>query len=151
MLTPMLRTAPIGSLAREMDRLFDGATRTHVWPALNVWRDRDDLVVEAEIPGFRLLEVLATEDTLTLRGERTVGRPQNATALRLERSVNRFERSLRLPVEIDADRVTASLDDGVLRITLPVAEAARPRRVTVTSIGSGARAELPASENADNA
>jgi len=149
------RNSVFGQIARDMDRLFesvatrpmvDSASRT--WPGMNVWRDGDDIVAEAEIPGFRMedIEVLATEHMLTIRGQRRSSTPENATALRIERSVSRFERSLHLPVEIDPDRVRATLADGVLRVTLPVAEAARPRRVQIQSLASTpAREALPTS------
>jgi len=150
---PRALTAPdlVGSLPSEMDRLFNmvggsaaGEPRGGAWPGLNVWRSTEDLVVETEIPGFRRedIEVLATEDTLTIRGRREPTAPEGATALRIERSVNRFERSVRLPVVVDPNGVTATVTDGVLRVALPIGEAARPRRIEVGTsergIGRGA-------------
>lgn len=138
--------ATFDQLARDMDRLFDAmATRpslmtnaasSRVWPSMNVWRDADNIFAEAEIPGFRMedIEVLATEQTLTLRGRRELSTPDNATPMRLERSVSEFERTLRLPVEIDPDHVQASLTNGVLRVSMPIAEAARPKRVQIQTL-----------------
>lgn len=115
------------------------------WPGLNVWRDGDSIVAEAELPGFRMdeIEVTAHGDTFMLRGQRQSAVPDGATPLRIERAVQSFERSFRLPVAIDADRVEATLTDGVLRLTMPLPQSAAPRRVQIrphaqpSSTGSG--------------
>lgn len=144
-------TPGFGSLASEMERLFNltggpagGEPRAGLWPGMNVWRSTDELVVETEIPGFRRedIEVLATEDTLTVRGRREPTAPEGAAALRIERSIDRFERSVRLPVVVDPNGVSASVTDGVLRIALPIGEAARPRRVEVGAGDRGTSREL---------
>ena len=121
-------------LAREMDRAFGARLRTErTLPALNAWTTEDGFVVEAEIPGCRIedVEVYAEGDTLTLRAERTSETPEGVKALRTERTARRFDRTLRLPAEIDPDRVGATLNDGVLRFALPLAEHAKPRRIEV--------------------
>ncbi|RMH12576.1 MAG: Hsp20/alpha crystallin family protein [Planctomycetota bacterium] len=147
------RSSTFGELVRDVDRLFDAMTSrapmsSRPWPGMNVWRDGDNIVAEAEIPGFTMddIEVFATEDVLTIRGQRHSSTPEHATPLRLERCVNSFERSLRLPVEIDPDHVQATLVNGVLRVTLPVCEAARPRRVKIQALNpTEAHDVLPAS------
>ncbi|MEM1422807.1 MAG: Hsp20/alpha crystallin family protein [Planctomycetota bacterium] len=124
----------LARLAREMDRAFGARQRTErTLPALNAWKTADGFVVEAEIPGFRIedVEVYAEGDTLTLRAERTDATPDGTKALRTERTASRFDRTLRLPAEIDTDRIGATLSDGVLRITLPLAEHAKPKRIEV--------------------
>ncbi len=142
-----------GSLFRDMDRLFDmttapkssllGSASRAKWPGLNVWRDDDQMVAEAEIPGFRMedIEVLAGEDSVTIRGHRSESTPEGATPLRIERSVSSFERSFRTPVQIDPDAVEATLENGVLRVMLPIAESARPRRVQIKALTSGPERE----------
>ncbi|MGP1346220.1 MAG: Hsp20/alpha crystallin family protein [Phycisphaerales bacterium] len=149
-------------VAREFDRAMEQALVGGVqrraggaataWPGVNAWRDGDEIVAEAEIPGFRLedIEVLATEDALTLRGRRELRGPEGGTALRLERSVREFDRTLRLPIQIDPDGVRASLVNGVLRVSMPVARAARPRRIAIEAApvvdgAAGARESLPGS------
>jgi HSP20 family protein len=160
-MTDSFRMPAFGWLSREMDRLFDAAGlqdpsalagRSVRWPGLNIWREGDTIVAEAEIPGYRPedIEVTATEDTLTIRGQRQTAMPEQVTPLRTERSVSRFERSVRLPVEVEADGIEATLADGVLRVTMPVAEAARPRRVQVRQFASGpSREALPAGTEAE--
>lgn len=136
-------------LTREADRLFErsnsSAHQRAGVPAINLWRDDDDLVLEAEIPGFRDedLEIFATEDTITLRAERHESAPEGVQVLRTERSLDRFERTLRLPIEVQPDGVSATLTDGVLRVTLPVSEARRPKRIAITA---GSAPALPGTD-----
>jgi HSP20 family protein len=133
-----LRMPSLASLTQEMDQLFQGpATLLDAapanWPGVNVWRDADNFVIETEIPGFTNgdVEVLATGDTVSIRGERASRMPENATALHIEQQVTRFERELNLAAPIDTTAVKADLVNGVLRITLPVAEVARARRIQI--------------------
>ncbi|MFQ5496126.1 MAG: Hsp20/alpha crystallin family protein, partial [Phycisphaerae bacterium] len=131
----------------EMDRLFDevfgglptlasGLTPAPVFPALNVWEDADHVYVEAELPGLKLddVELLVAGDELTLKGQRTDSGDQDVTYHRKERGTGRFSRALRLPVEVTAGEVDATLRDGVLRVTLPKAEEVRPRKVEVKAL-----------------
>ncbi|GAB4544064.1 MAG: Hsp20/alpha crystallin family protein [Phycisphaerales bacterium] len=138
MMSTLFRTpfdAPFDALTREMDRAFERPAHSTArrWPGLNAWRDGDEFVVEAEIPGFREedIAVFAHADTLTIRGERAGELPEHAKPLRMERVTKRFERELRLPQEIDPERVSATLKDGVLRVALPLAEHVKPRRIEV--------------------
>ncbi len=149
------RTPGFETLTREMDRLLQAAApmqrdwpgaAASRWPGLNVWRDGDAIVAEAELPGFKMedIEVLAAESTLTLRGRRSLSAPEGAAALRVERRVTSFERSLELPISIRPDAVEATLVNGVLRVTMPVTEAVKPRRVEVKAIApEPAQAALP--------
>lgn len=133
-----IRTSSLARLSQEMDRLFKTAiaqiepSPTN-WPGVNIWRQGDNIVVETEIPGFapKDVEILASHDSLTIRGEHGFQAPENATPLHIEREVTRFERVFGLPTPIDADKVQAELVNGVLRVTLPVAETARARRIQI--------------------
>lgn len=134
---------PTLSLARGLDGLFDGLFEGHIegggatataWaPAVNVYEDAEQYVVEAEVPGFTLeqIEVLVEGDELTLAGTREIPAPAGGTVHRRERPAGEFRRGFTLPVAIAADRVQASLRDGVLQVTLPKAEAARSRKIAV--------------------
>lgn len=128
---------PALSLARTLPSLFDGwfdDWRPTAWaPAVNVYEDADQYVVEAEVPGFTLeqLDVTVEGDELTLAGKRELAAPASATVHRRERAAGEFRRAFTLPVPVAADRVQATLRDGVLQITLPKAETARTRKVTV--------------------
>jgi HSP20 family protein len=126
---------------REASQLWNGLMpEPAAWPALsgayppvNLWEDDDNLYAEAELPGMGLgdLEIFVTGgDQLTLQGER---KPLQDPAVwhRRERGFGRFSRTVGLPVPVDADRVEARFEQGVLRVTLPKAEQARPRRIQV--------------------
>jgi HSP20 family protein len=136
---------PIHQLRREMDRLlggFVGNVGELAWPvtgrgrpAVNVWETGDALKLELELPGVGKdqIELSVVGDELSIKIERPDAEPQGATYHRRERGVGAFARVVRLPVEVDPDKVEAELRHGVLTITLPKAEAARPRKIQVSS------------------
>jgi len=142
------RWDPFNQLRTEMTRLFDELTpftplvtrmgwRTPgVFPALNVWEDEQNLYAEAELPGFGMehLEVYVVGNELTLKGERPEEHQEKGSFHRRERGTGMFNRTLQLPLTIDADRVEATLKDGVLMITMPKTAEARPRKVQVKAL-----------------
>jgi len=107
--------------------------RGRSFPAINVWEDGDKLFVEAELPGVKsdTLDVTVVGDELTIKGERPSRAEDELTFHRRERGTGSFTRVVRLPVEVDANQVDASLSNGVLLIMLPKSEAAKPRKVQV--------------------
>src|SRR5262245_42394812 len=127
---------PYRQLRSAMDRLFSefaqdypvwGTGGAAVWPPINVWEENDRFILEAEVPGVKMdqLEITCQGRDLTLRGERRdPGDPQE-TYQRRERFTGSFIRSLTLPADIDADKIRASLEEGVLQITIPKAESAK--------------------------
>jgi len=144
MLTRMMNDlSPFFGLHNEMDRWIEGfvedapaAPRPYgaAYPALNTWEDADNAWFEAELPGLGLedIEVLVNGGGVTIAGERKRGEPQGgANWHRRERSHGRFSRTLTLPWDIDADKVHATLRDGVLTVQLPKAASAKPRKVKV--------------------
>jgi HSP20 family protein len=135
-------------MRREMDRLFDSfaghAPRAHsgLWPAVNVSHDRDNYYVRAEIPGIKAsdLEVTTARNALALGGKRAfVREEEKASFHRREREEGSFRRTIALPGEIDGARVEARYSDGVLEITLPKAEAAKPKQIPVKTSEAGGR------------
>lgn len=129
-------------LRREMDRLFDnfgvGLTgqpyRLHrAYPPLNVWDAGDTLCVEAEMPGVKKddVEILAVGNELTVKGRREAPQGENLNYHRRECGVGEFTRTVTLPVEVNADKIDAVLDNGVLMLRLPKAESAMPKRISV--------------------
>jgi HSP20 family protein len=107
---------------QEVDRLFGRQILSGYGaaPALNVWEDDTAFYVEADLPGVApdKLEVTVKEgNRLTLSGER--------------KAIDPFTRELTLPAPVDADKVQAKFEHGVLKLILPKSEAARPRRVAV--------------------
>jgi HSP20 family protein len=105
-------------------------------PLVNVWEDADAFYAEADLPGLNLekLEVFVTEGTqLTIQGERPAPEFPNSVWHRQERGFGQFSRTLTLPALVNADKVEAHYESGVLRLTLPKSEAAKPRRIAVKS------------------
>ena len=145
--TPATGLFNLGRLRGEMDRLFSDFFETAprsssrvLWddgnPALNLWEDDSSFYAEAELPGLKMddLEILVVKNELTVKGERKNGEPAGATYHRRERSTGPFTRVVRLPAEVDSEKVHAALRDGVLTITLPKAEAAKPRKIPVVAL-----------------
>jgi HSP20 family protein len=117
-----------GEMNRWLENLGAGA------PALNVWEDAEAFYVEAEVPGLREehLQVSVTHKTqLLIQGEGQLEEPAEGRWHRRERGQGRFQRLLELPAAVDADKVEAKLENGLLYLTLPKAEEARPRRIAV--------------------
>ena len=116
----------------------EGATfRPDVYPALNIYDDGETFVVRAEVPGVdpKNIEIEATGDTLTIRGERTLPEPgANASYHRRERDSGQFRRAFTLPKPIDNTKVIAGCINGVLELRLPYAEEAKRRKITVKAM-----------------
>lgn len=129
--------AEMNRLSREMNQLFgrmgDGIGQGIGFPALNVWEDDDMLYAEAELPGFSMdeLEIYVTGNQLTIKGERRAPVHESGTWHRQERGFGKFSRMIELPGEVDGNKVSALLKNGVLQITLPKSEALKPRRIDV--------------------
>ena len=132
-------------LRREMDRLLSSfvgnfADGGQPWvergqPSVNVWESGDAVVAEAELPGVQRdqINISVVGNELTLKVERPELEKEGVTFHRRERPGGSFVRVLRLPTEVDADRVEANLCNGVLTVTLPKAESARPRKIHVAT------------------
>ena len=135
--------APLMRLQGEMNRLFENffedmpPTRTYgaAYPALNTWEDGDHAYVEAELPGMSMddVEIYVSGGEVTINGERKLGQPENATWHRRERSHGRLSRTVKLPWQLDADKVEATLRDGVLSVRLPKCESCKPKKVKVAT------------------
>ena len=103
------------------------------YPPLNIFRKGDDFVLVAEVPGISRsdLEVQVKGRTLRLSGSKTVKYGEKASLHRRERLAGRFDRSVTLPVEIEADAVRAECHDGILVLSLPRAEQDKPRSIKI--------------------
>ena len=140
LLSELSPNSAFAELRREMDRLFDGylgtngsRSRPAGFPALNVWEDEDKLYAEAEIPGVPMedLEIYVVGDELTVKGQRKPAAEKGVVCHRQERGTGQFSRTLTLPADVDAEKVVAKLCNGVLTLTLPKAETARPKRIEI--------------------
>lgn len=105
-----------------------------VYPPVNLYDDGQSFLLRAEIPGARKesLDVSLKGDELTLRGERVIGAAEpNASYHRRERDAGQFRRVVTLPDTVDADKISARYQDGVLEVTLPRSPKAQPRKVEI--------------------
>ncbi|BBU24600.1 Hsp20/alpha crystallin family protein [Mycobacterium xenopi] len=127
----LMRTDPF----RELDRLTQQVLGTSARPAvmpMDAWREGDEFVVEFDLPGIKegSLDLDVERNVVTVRAERPELDP-NREMLAAERPRGVFSRQLVLGENLDTDRIKASYCDGVLRLHIPVAERAKPRKITV--------------------
>jgi len=134
----------LSSLRDELDRLFEspwtelGRTSQLLggWsPALDVHEDKDNFVVQAELPGMKReeIEVSLHDGALSISGERKLEKQYEAAeACRTERFFGKFQRTVTLPAPVAGDKVKAQYKDGILTITLPKTEEAKPKQIDVT-------------------
>jgi HSP20 family protein len=145
-------------LNRMLDEAFAGwpfpegaGVLTSAWvPACDVCEDRDTVTISLEIPGVRPEDVKLTVENniLTIRGEkREENRTEQPQMHRYERSYGSFERSFSLPSAVDPEGIDARYEHGILRITIPKAESARPREIPVKGGETGSRRVTAGSRN----
>lgn len=124
-----------GELSRVQDELFRAATRPTVrCLPLNLWADDHAVYAQLDLPDAdpKNLEVTVQHGTeLTIKGERKPIATKDAVWVRQERPTGTFTRSVTLPVLVDADKVEAKYELGVLHLTLPRSEAGKPRKIAV--------------------
>lgn len=128
---------------RELDRLVqqtNGGDRLPVMP-MDAYRHDDRFLVHFDVPGVdpSSIELTVEKDVLTVSAERRWQPAEGDQVLVAERPQGSFSRQLFLGEGLDADRIEASYDNGVLSVTIPVAERAKPRRVEISSGGSKAK------------
>jgi HSP20 family protein len=140
------RVSPFGdllSLRQAMDRLFEESFVNPAWQfgegqivPLDVHQDDDAVIVTAHLPGVKPEEVDITVEgeTLTITGDTTANTTeQKGQALLQEIRRGKFVRTLTLPVGLEADKATATFEDGVLTLRIPKAEATKPRQIKISS------------------
>ncbi len=131
---------------REIDRLtqqvFGTAARPSSMP-MDAWREGDEFVVELDLPGIdpNKLDIDVERNVLTIRAERLSSMPDAANAVAAERPWGVFSRQLVLGTSLDTDKVAADYTAGVLRLRIPIAEQAKPRKISVGSSDAGASRE----------
>jgi HSP20 family protein len=143
-----LRSAQEERAQTQLDRLFAHALGLHgqwqgastrAWaPALDIAERKDAYLVTVELPGVKLddLEITLEDGLLTIQGERHfTNDAADETFHRVERSSGAFRRAITLPAHVEADEIEASMEDGVLRILVPKADEAKPKRIQVTPGG----------------
>jgi len=126
------------SLRDELNRFFEpggGTQLFNVWsPVLDVFEDKDNVVVKVELPGMKRedIDISLHEGMLSISGERKHEAEQpDGDAYRSERFYGRFQRTVSLPKPVASDKVKAAYKDGILTVTLPKTEEAKPRQIEV--------------------
>jgi HSP20 family protein len=144
----LLRTA---DPFREFDRLAQqllGATGTVNRPAvmpMDAWREGDVFILEFDLPGVvkESIDLDVERNVLTIKAER-VARNGDWEMLASERARGLFSRQLVLGDNLDLDRIEAAYDDGVLRVRVPVAEKAKPRKIEIRTAGADEKKAISA-------
>jgi HSP20 family protein len=130
------------SLRDDLDTLLDlpfltGARQAQLFngwtPALDLYQNSDNVVAVVELPGMRKedIEISLHDGTLSIGGERKGEAGDGDNASRTERFTGKFRRSITLPTRVDASKVSAVYKDGILTVTLPKAEEAKPKQIQV--------------------
>jgi HSP20 family protein len=146
----MVRWEPFHNLVtiqNRMNRIFDDAFRgqregdTDDWalggtwaPAVDIFEQGDSIVLKAELPGIdpKDVDIRVENNVLTLRGERKFEADvQRESCHRVERSYGSFSRSFTLPNVVDTEKIKADYRDGVLQVTLPQKEEAKPKQISI--------------------
>jgi HSP20 family protein len=133
----------LANMRDEMDRVFESAfgsnfralgTLSRWTPPVDVYQNKDQFTVFAELPGFKKeeIEISLNGDTLTISGERKAEQKNGDQGFRTERFFGRFQRSLTLPAVVDTEKVKATYKDGILEVVLPKAEEAKPKQIQVS-------------------
>lgn len=135
----------LSALQERMNRLFSDVRTRPVWaeeeitqgswvPPVDVYETADSIVLKAELPGIGKedINVEVKDNTLTLRGEKKIEKEvKEENYYRAERSYGTFQRAFTLPSTVQADKVKAKFKDGVLEISLPKIEEAKPKQIKV--------------------
>lgn len=168
-MTIVRRSSPIGelvSLRQAMDRLFEdsfvragpfgsrgwGLGSESVGFPLDVTRDGDALKIEAALPGIKPddVEITVENGVLSIRAEsRTERSEENDQGEVLVREIRRgsVSRSIALPSGLEPDKASASFEDGMLRLTIPVAETVKPRQIRIAPTTNGQHQTIPSSDD----
>jgi HSP20 family protein len=138
------------TLQDEMNRLFsstftrgggnDDQIMRGAWnPQVDIFENKDQIVLEAELPGLKPedVEISIENNVLTLHGERKFEKKNEGDNFhRVERSYGSFTRSFTLPPTVNSEDATAEFENGILRLTLAKREEAKPRRIEIKGSGS---------------
>jgi HSP20 family protein len=142
-LTHVSTWPPLGRLTdlrEEIDRLFEaplarGAQLLGWTPAFDVYEEKDNFVVKAELPGMKKEDISVSlhEGNLIISGERKGETKSEGTEVyHAERYFGKFQRVVALPAQVTASNVKAEYKDGILTVTLPKSEEAKPRQIDVS-------------------
>lgn len=128
----------LDSIQNDVSRILGNGTsrgwrRRAAYPPVNVWYSEDGIVMDVELPGAdpNEIDISVVQDELTLSGK--LGQDDNVKYYRHERPAGEFRRTLRLPFTANADGVTASYKNGILRVSIPRSEETKPKKIAITA------------------
>ncbi|SPE57623.1 hypothetical protein SNS2_3295 [Streptomyces netropsis] len=137
----LMRTDPFRELDRLTQQVFGTATRPAAMP-MDAFRDGDTFIVELDLPGVapESIDLDAERNVLTVKAERRSSVGEDSEVVIAERPTGSFSRQLFLGETLDTERIDASYEAGVLRLRIPVAEQAKPRKIAIS--GGDARKQI---------
>ena len=125
----------VDALAREMWESSEPVMlRTGMTFGLDIYEEKDDLVVKTELPGVKHedLDISLEDGILTVKAEKKQEETsEDTTYYTCERHYGKYSRSIKLPFNVESDKISANFENGVLEIRLPKAEEAKPKRIEV--------------------
>jgi HSP20 family protein len=143
-LSPWRSFRELEKMRREMDRLWDSLVEGKPgrrieemgeWlPSLDVSETKNDLIVKAELPGLdpKEIDISVVDGNLTIKGEKEQEKEEKEENYHLvERSYGSFARSIRLPRDVQSEKISASFKNGILKITLPKSEEAKKKEIKI--------------------
>jgi HSP20 family protein len=115
------------------DWMGQGTAAIGSFPPINVFQKGEDFVAIVELPGIDKndLEIEAKENTIRIRGKKTIAYGEHASVHRRERISGVFDRTLSVPIRIEPDRIKAEYRDGILALFIPRADADKPRAIKI--------------------
>ena len=146
----LMRSDPFRELDRLTQQVFGDASRTPAAMPMDAYRQGEQLLVHFDLPGVdpASVELTVEKNVLTVKAERKPASGEGAEVLVAERPTGQFTRQLFLGENLDTEAITANYDQGVLTLTIPVAERAKPRNIEITSNTAGPQAVEPQARNA---
>lgn len=133
--------AEMERMRRDMDRLSSallgrGGLRevyAGVFPSVNLTEDKERYYIRAELPGMETkdIDIQVSGSSLTITGEREIPVEKDVKYHRKERDAGKFSRVIKLPDAVDTEKIEAGLKNGILTVTIPKAETAKPRQIAV--------------------
>jgi HSP20 family protein len=136
MLTLSMRCSNCNALSRKASTVIGCGVQPPAWaafPPINIFQQGDDFIAIAELPGVSKneIQIQVQDKAIRVSGRKSIGFGEGASLHRRERLSGQFDRTIALPVQIDADRLKAEYQEGLLTLFVPRAESDKPRTIKI--------------------